>query len=203
MDVPRIRVGINGFGRLGRLLFRAILNSSQFIVGGINDPAMDASYMAYLIQYDSEYGQLQNAIIDVDNESEQGFLIINERKIPVFSFVDASEIPWGREEVEYVAETTGRLLSTSSANVHLLSGARKVVIAGCPTDLYTPIFVMGVNQEFYNPRSMHVVSNGCSSTYCLAPLLKILYEQFGLQDALVTTIHSGMYIAAQIVSPTN
>jgi glyceraldehyde 3-phosphate dehydrogenase len=178
------RIGINGFGRIGRLLTRVLMQKHLFHIVAINDPVLNARSMAYLLKYDSVHGKFP---MDVVVESDH-MLKINGCSIQIFSEADASHIPWGEAKVEIVAECSGFYTSNKKSEAHLSAGAKHVVISA-PAD-NTPVFVMGVNQESYDPRSMHIISNGSCTTNCLVPLLKVVNDMYGIEECLVTAVHA-------------
>ena len=179
-----IKVGINGFGRIGRLVFRAAIAQPEvFEVVGINDPFIDLDYMVYMVKYDTIHGQFDGTI-----ETGNGKLIVNGKAISVFACRDPKEIGWGTCGAEYVVESTGVFCTTESASAHIAAGAKKVVISA-PAKDDTPTFVCGVNLEKYT-KDMTVVSNASCTTNCLAPLAKVINDNFGIVEGLMTTVHS-------------
>ena len=179
-----IKVGINGFGRIGRLVFRAaVAQPETFEVVGINDPFIDVDYMVYMVKYDTMHGHF-----DGDVKAENGKLVVNGKAIEVFAEKDPSQIPWGKIAAEYVVESTGVFTSTDKASAHIAAGAKKVVISA-PAKDDTPTFVCGVNLDMYN-KDMKVVSNASCTTNCLAPLVKVVNDKFGIVEGLMTTVHS-------------
>eukprot|EP00938_MAST-03A_sp_MAST-3A-sp1_P006776 g6776.t1 len=177
-----ITVGINGFGRIGRLVLRAAMQRpDKFRVVGINDLGVNAEYMAYMFKYDSTHGPFQGTV-DVENDS----IVVNGQKIAVFAEADPSSLPWGSAGADYVVESTGVFTKQEDAAKHLQGGAKKVVISAPSPD--APMFVMGVNHEDY--ASQTVVSNASCTTNCLAPLAKVIHENFGLKEGLMTTVHA-------------
>ena len=178
-----IKVGINGFGRIGRLVFRAGINRDDIEFLGINDPGMTPDYMAYMLRYDTMHGQFDGTI-EYDDES----ITVNGKKIMVYAAFKPEELPWGELGVEYVVESTGLFLTKEKAQGHLDAGAKKVVMSA-PSKDDTPMFVMGVNNTTYDP-SMNFVSNASCTTNCLAPIAKVLHDNFGITDGLMTTVHS-------------
>ncbi len=179
-----IKVGINGFGRIGRLVFRAaVAQPETFEVVGINDPFIDVDYMVYMVKYDTMHGHF-----DGDVKAENGKLVVNGKAIEVFAEKDPSQIPWGKIAAEYVVESTGVFTSTDKASAHIKAGAKKVVISA-PAKDDTPTFVCGVNLDMYN-KDMKVVSNASCTTNCLAPLVKVVNDKFGIVEGLMTTVHS-------------
>ena len=178
-----IKVGINGFGRIGRLVFRAGIDRNDIEFLGINDPGMTPDYMAYMLKYDTMHGQFKGTI-EYDDES----ITVNGKKIKVYAKFKPEEIPWGELGVEYVVESTGLFLTKEKAQGHLDAGAKKVVMSA-PSKDDTPMFVMGVNNTTYDT-SMNFVSNASCTTNCLAPIAKVLHDNFGITEGLMTTVHS-------------
>ena len=177
-----IKVGINGFGRIGRLVLRAGLDHKDIEFTGINS-TVTPDYMAYLLKYDTVHG-----IFDADIDYTDHSIIINGKEIPTCSDRDPNNIDWGKWGVEYVAECTGKFLTKEKAAPHLATGAKKVVMTA-PSKDDTPMFVMGVNHNTYT-KDMDYVSNASCTTNCLAPLAKVLHDNWGIKDGLMTTIHS-------------
>ncbi|MEG2001433.1 MAG: glyceraldehyde 3-phosphate dehydrogenase NAD-binding domain-containing protein, partial [Evtepia sp.] len=171
------KIGINGFGRIGRLALRLAADREDVRFSAINSHSQTPDYMAYLLQYDSVHGNFRGKIRYDENN-----LIVNDRKIRVFHAENPNEIPWREADVNIVMESTGKFLTAEKMQGHLDAGARKVVLTA-PAKDNTPMFVMGVNQETYNP-SMHFVSNASCTTNCLAPLAKVLHDNFGIKEAL-------------------
>jgi len=176
-------LGINGFGRIGRLVTRAAIAHPNTRVVAINDPFMDVDYMVYQLKYDSVHGKFKGTVENVD-----GKLIINGEHVAVFNAKSPKDIPWGSVGADYVCESTGVFTSSEAASQHLAGGAKKVVISAPPKD-DTPMFVMGVNHESYTS-ALNVVSNASCTTNCLAPLAKVIHETFGIAEGLMTTIHA-------------
>jgi glyceraldehyde 3-phosphate dehydrogenase len=178
-----VRLGINGFGRIGRLVLRAALANKQTSVLAINDPFMDISYIAYLFKHDSVHGNYKGSV------SVQGKkLIIDSHEIDVLSEKDPSKLPWNTTGVEYVAECTGAFTSNEKLSLHLQGGAKKVILSAPPKD-DVPMFVMGVNHLKYT-KDLNVVSNASCTTNCLAPLAKVINDNFGILEGLMTTVHA-------------
>ena len=178
-----IKIGINGFGRIGRLVFRAGIDCPDIEFVGINDPGMSPDYMAYMLRYDTVHGKFEGEI-SYDEDS----ITVNGKNIKFFGKMSPAEIPWGELGAEYVVESTGLFLTKDKAQGHLDAGAKKVVMSA-PSKDDTPMFVMGVNQDKYDP-SMNFVSNASCTTNCLAPIAKVLHDNFGITDGLMTTVHS-------------
>ncbi len=177
-----VKIGINGFGRIGKLTFQAALNKKEVEVVAINDPFITADYMEYMLKYDTIHGKFKG-----DLRSEEGKLIINGREIKVYNEMDPKNIPWGKDGVDYVLECSGVFTTIEKANAHLEAGAKKVIISAPSKD--APMFVMGVNNQDYDP-SMNIISNASCTTNCLAPLAKVINDNFGIKDGLMTTVHS-------------
>ena len=180
-----IKVGINGFGRIGRVVLRILAERpEQFDICGINLRKADLDYMVYLVKYDSVFRQFPGT---VEHDGEN--LILNGRKIHVFSESDATLIRWADYGVEYVIESTGVYNTTEKASAHFVGGAKKVILTAPAKDEETPTFVMGVNHELLRA-DMKVVSNASCTTNCLAPLAKVINDEFGIERALMSTIHA-------------
>ncbi len=177
-----IRIGINGFGRIGRLVFRASVERNNMEVVGIND-LIDADYMAYMLKYDTAHGRFKG-----DVSVKDGKLIVNGKEIRVTSEKDPANLNWGAIGADYVLESTGIFTSTEKAMAHIKAGAKRVVISA-PAKDDTPTFVMGVNHTEYKA-DMAVVSNASCTTNCLAPVAKVLHDNWGIAEGLMTTIHS-------------
>ena len=178
-----IKVGINGFGRIGRLVFRAGINRPDIEFVGINDPFMTPDYMAYMLRYDTMHGRFDGTIEYTDDA-----IIVNGKKVRFFACMDPKDIPWGEVGAEYVVESTGVFLTKEKAQAHIDAGAKKVVMSA-PSKDDTPMFVCGVNLDKYTP-DMTFVSNASCTTNCLAPIAKVLHDKFGITDGLMTTVHS-------------
>lgn len=181
MANKKIRIGINGFGRIGRLVFRAGLERDNIEFVGIND-LLEPSYMAYMLKFDSIHGRLGHEVSSTENG-----IVVDGHEIPVFSEADPSKLPWGEVGADYVIESTGRFTTLEKAGAHISAGAGQVIISAPSTD--APMFVMGVNHESYDP-SMNIVSNASCTTNCLAPLAKVINDSFGIVTGLMTTVHS-------------
>ncbi len=176
------KVGINGFGRIGRLVFRAAMESGKVDIVGINDPFIDLEYMVYMLKYDTVHGQFKG---DIAIEGDK--LVVNGKKIAVYAAMNPAEIPWKDCGAEYIAEATGVFTTTEKANAHIQAGAKKVVITAPSAD--APMFVMGVNNDKYTS-DMTIISNASCTTNCLAPLAKVVNDKFGLKEGLMTTVHA-------------
>jgi len=177
-----IKVGINGFGRIGRMVFRASVNHPEIEIVGIND-LCPADYLAYMRKYDTMHGQFDGEVSATENA-----IVVNGKSIPIFAERDPKNIPWGKLEAEYVVESTGLFLTQEKAQAHIDAGAKKVVMSA-PSKDSTPMFVCGVNLDAYTP-DMKFVSNASCTTNCLAPIAKVLNDNFGITDGLMTTVHS-------------
>ena len=179
--MDKIKVGINGFGRIGRLVFRAAVERQDMEIVAIND-LLDAEYMAYMLRYDSVHGKFCGTI-----EAKENLLIVNGKKIRITAEKDPANLKWDEVGVEYVVESTGLFLTQESAEAHIKAGAKRVVMSA-PSKDDTPMFVMGVNEKTYKGEA--IVSNASCTTNCLAPLVKIIHEHFGLEEGLMTTVHA-------------
>ena len=178
-----IKVGINGFGRIGRMVFRAGLSNPNIEFVALNDPFMTPDYMAYMLRYDTMHGQYEGTIEYTDNS-----IIVDGKEVKFFACMDPKDIPWGEVGADYVVESTGVFLTKEKAQAHIDAGAKKVIMSA-PSKDDTPMFVMGVNQDTYT-KDMTFVSNASCTTNCLAPIAKVLDEAFGIKEGLMTTVHS-------------
>ena len=178
----KIKIGINGFGRIGRLVFRAASKNKNIQVVGIND-LIDTNYISYLLRYDTTHGRFNGSVSVNGNNLE-----VNGEKIRVTNKKDPSKLNWSEVEAEYVIESTGLFLTKDSAKGHIESGAKKVIMSA-PSKDDTPMFVMGVNNKQYTS-DMNFVSNASCTTNCLAPLAKVLHDNFGIVSGLMTTVHA-------------
>ncbi|WP_392565559.1 glyceraldehyde-3-phosphate dehydrogenase [Utexia brackfieldae] len=176
-----IKVGINGFGRIGRIVFRAAQERSDIEIVAIND-LLDVEYMAYMLKYDSTHGRFKGTV-----EVKDGKLVVNGKTIRVTAERDPANLKWGEIGVDVVAEATGLFLDDATARKHIQAGAKKVVLTG-PSKDATPMFVMGVNHKSY--AGQDIVSNASCTTNCLAPLAKVLNDKFGIVEGLMTTVHA-------------
>ncbi len=190
-----VKLGINGFGRIGRLVMRASLERDNVDVLAINDPFIDLEYMKYMLTYDTIHGKF-----DVDIKIDGTDLIINGNRVKVYNFKDPNEIPWKDAGVEYVVESSGVFTTTEKASAHFTGGAKKVVISAPSKD--AKMFVMGVNQDEYT-KDMKVVSNASCTTNCLAPLAKVINDNFGIEEGLMTTVHSVTATQKTVDGPSN
>ena len=180
--MTKIKIGINGFGRIGRLVFRAAEARENVEVVAIND-LVDVDYMAYMLKYDSTHGKFEGTV-----EVKDGKLIVNGRTIRVTAEKNPSSLNWGAVGADYIAESTGIFLTKDSAQGHIDAGAKKVIMSA-PSKDDTPMFVMGVNHKSYST-DMNFVSNASCTTNCLAPLAKVIHENWGIEEGLMTTVHA-------------
>jgi len=191
--MEKIRVAINGFGRIGRLAFRAGLKRDDIEFVGIND-MLNPEYMAYMLKYDTMHGRFDGEI----SSTEKG-IVVNGREIPVFCEKDPSKLPWKDLRVDFVIESTGLFTTVEKSTAHLNAGAKKVVISAPSAD--APMFVMGVNNDSYRP-GMNIVSNASCTTNCLAPLAKVVHDNFGIESGLMTTVHSATATQRTVDGPS-
>ncbi len=178
-----IQVGINGFGRIGRLVFRSACERDDIKIVGINDPFIDLDYMVYMIKYDSVHGRFKGEV-----EVKDGQLVVNGNTVAVYGEMNPADIKWADCGAEYVVESTGVFLTKEKAQGHIDAGAKRVVMSA-PSKDDTPMFVMGVNNEQYTA-DMQFVSNASCTTNCLAPIAKVLNDKFGILEGLMTTVHA-------------
>ncbi|MDR1153613.1 MAG: type I glyceraldehyde-3-phosphate dehydrogenase [Bacteroidales bacterium] len=179
--MTKIKVGINGFGRIGRLVFRAAMQRDDIQIVGIND-LIDVDYMAYMLRYDTVHGQFKGTV-----DVKDGKLVVNGQIIRVTAEKNPADLKWGEAGAEYVVESTGLFLTREKVQGHIDAGAKRVVMSG-PSKDDTPMFVMGVNHTSYKGESF--VSNASCTTNCLAPLAKVIHDNFGIVEGLMTTIHA-------------
>jgi glyceraldehyde 3-phosphate dehydrogenase len=189
-----VKMGINGFGRIGRLVFRAAAGNPNVEIMGINDPFIDLEYMKYMLIYDTVHGKFEGTV-----ESKDGKLVVNGKEIAVFAEKDPANIAWGACGAEYVVESTGVFTTTEKASAHIKGGAKKVVVSAPSND--APMFVMGVNQDKYT-KDMTVVSNASCTTNCLAPLAKVINDNFGIVEGLMTTVHAATNTQKTVDAPS-
>ena len=180
----KIKIGINGFGRIGRLVARVALQSSDVELVAVNDPFITTDYMTYMFKYDSVHGQWKHNEIKVKDSKT---LLFGEKAVAVFSCRNPEEIPWGEAGADYVVESTGVFTDKDKAAAHLKGGAKKVIISAPSKD--APMFVVGVNEKSYTP-DINILSNASCTTNCLAPLAKVINDRFGIVEGLMTTVHS-------------
>lgn len=184
-----IKVGINGFGRIGRLAFRAMLENNDLEVVGIND-LVGSDNLAYLLKYDTVHGRFPGDISHTDTA-----IIVNGQSIPCFAVREPKELPWQQLGADIIVESTGRFTKAKDAAAHLEAGGKKVIITAPGTNEDITI-VLGVNEENYDPAKHHIISNASCTTNCLAPLTKVLLDNFGIAEGLMTTVHA--YTATQV-----
>jgi glyceraldehyde 3-phosphate dehydrogenase len=180
--MSKIKIGINGFGRIGRFVFRVAVANENVEVVGIND-LIDVDYMAYMLKYDSTHGRFNGTV-----EVKDGSLVVNGKAIRVTAERNPADLKWDAIGAEYVVESTGLFLDKKTAQSHLDAGAKKVIMSA-PSKDDTPMFVMGVNQDKYT-KDMNFVSNASCTTNCLAPIAKVLHDNFGIIEGLMTTVHA-------------
>jgi glyceraldehyde 3-phosphate dehydrogenase len=192
--MSKIKVGINGFGRIGRLVFRAAVNNPKIELVGIND-LIDVEYMAYMLKYDSTHGRFNGEVSVKD-----GKLVVNGHPIRVTAERDPANLKWNEVGAEYVVESTGLFLDKETASKHIAAGAKRVVLSA-PAKDDTPTFVMGVNNKSYS-KDMTVVSNASCTTNCLAPIAKVLHDKFGILEGLMTTIHAATATQKTVDGPS-
>jgi len=178
-----VKVGINGFGRIGRLVCRAAFEHPDIEVVAVNDPFIDLEYMVYMFKYDSTHGRFKGTVSHGD-----GQLVINGKSITVSMCRDPADIKWADAGAEYVVESSGVFTTLEKAGKHMEGGAKKVIISAPSAD--APMFVMGVNETKYDKSTMDIVSNASCTTNCLAPLANIINKEFGIEEGLMTTVHA-------------
>ncbi|KAL6860280.1 Glyceraldehyde-3-phosphate dehydrogenase [Amphichorda felina] len=182
-----VKVGINGFGRIGRIVFRNAVEHSDIDIVAVNDPFIEPHYAAYMLKYDSSHGNFKGDISLDGND-----LVVNGKKVKFYTERDPAAIPWKDTGAEYIVESTGVFTTTEKAKAHLAGGAKKVIISAPSAD--APMYVMGVNEKTYDGKA-DVISNASCTTNCLAPVAKVLNDKFGIVEGLMTTVHS--YTATQ------
>jgi glyceraldehyde 3-phosphate dehydrogenase len=193
-DMAKIKVGINGFGRIGRLVFRAAMDRSDIEIVGIND-LIDVDYMAYMLKYDSTHGKFSKTV-----EAKDGKLIVDGHAIRVTAEKDPANLKWNEVGADYVVESTGLFLTKDTADKHIKAGAKRVIMSA-PAKDDTPTFVMGVNNKTYT-KDMTVVSNASCTTNCLAPIAKVLNDKFGILEGLMTTVHAATATQKTVDGPS-
>ena len=191
--MEKIKIGINGFGRIGRLVFRATTERDNVQVVAINN-LLDVDYMAYMLRYDSVHGKFQGEV-----SVEDGMLVVNGNKIRVTAEKDPANLKWDEVGADYVVESTGLFLTKELAEAHLKAGAKRVVMSA-PSKDDTPMFVMGVNNKEYAGQT--IVSNASCTTNCLAPLAKVIHENFGIVEGLMTTVHAATATQKTVDGPS-
>jgi glyceraldehyde 3-phosphate dehydrogenase len=178
-----VKVGINGFGRIGRIVFRNAIEHDDINIVAVNDPFIEPKYAVYMLKYDSAHGNFKGDV----SVNESGDLVVNGKTIKMYQERDPANIPWGETGAEYIVESTGVFTTNEKASAHLKGGAKKVIISAPSAD--APMFVMGVNNEKYT-KDVNVLSNASCTTNCLAPLAKVVDDNFGILEGLMTTVHS-------------
>ncbi|MBR2438305.1 MAG: aldehyde dehydrogenase, partial [Bacteroidales bacterium] len=191
--MSKIKIGINGFGRIGRLVFRAAQERDDIQVVGIND-LIDVEYMAYMLKYDTMHGKFNGTV-----EVKDCKLVVNGNEIRVTAEKNPADLKWNEIEAEYVVESTGLFLTREKAQAHLQAGAKRVVMSA-PSKDDTPMFVCGVNLDTYVGQD--IVSKASCTTNCLAPVAKVLHDKFGLKDGLMTTVHSATATQKTVDGPS-
>ena len=191
-----LKVGINGFGRIGRLILRAAINNSNIEFVGIND-LVSPQNLAYLLKYDSTHGQFPGHV-----EARDNGIVVSGRFIPCFAIANPAELPWGSLGVDYVVEATGRFTTHEQASKHLQAGAKRVIVSA-PTKSpeQVPTLLVGVNHKSFNPETDYIVSNASCTTNCLAPVAKVIHEHFGFAEGLMTTVHASTATQSTVDSP--
>ena len=187
-------IGINGFGRIGRIVLRAAL-AKGIKVAAINDPFIPLDYMVYMFKYDSTHGRFKGEV-----RHDNGVLVVDGHQIKVFTEKDPTQIPWGASGAEYVVEATGVFTTIDKCQAHIKGGAKKVIITAPSAD--APMYVVGVNEKTYEP-SVNILSNASCTTNCLAPLAKVINEKFGIVEGLMTTVHSYTATQKTVDGPSN
>jgi len=190
-----VKVSINGFGRIGRIVLRNALQNPEVQVNAINDPFIDLEYMVYMFKYDSTHGRFKGNI-----HTEGGKLIVDGHSISVFAERDPASIKWKEADAEYIVESTGVFTTIEKASAHLKGGAKKVIISAPSAD--APMYVVGVNLDSYKSSDL-VISNASCTTNCLAPLAKVIHDEFGIVEALMTTVHATTATQKTVDGPSN
>lgn len=193
----KIRIGINGFGRIGRLVARVALQRNDVELVAINDPFITTDYMTYMFKYDTVHGQWKHFDLKVKDSKT---LLFGEKSVAVFGIRNPEEIPWGEAGADFVVESTGVFTDKDKAAAHLKGGAKKVVISAPSKD--APMFVVGVNEKEYKPE-LDIVSNASCTTNCLAPLAKVINDRFGIVEGLMTTVHAITATQKTVDGPSN
>ncbi|MED6185875.1 Glyceraldehyde-3-phosphate dehydrogenase gapc2, cytosolic [Stylosanthes scabra] len=197
MASKKIKIGINGFGRIGRLVARVALQRDDVELVAVNDPFITTDYMTYMFKYDTVHGQWKHFDIKVKDSNT---LLFGQNPVTVFCFRNPEEIPWGEAGADYVIESTGVFTDKDKAAAHLKGGAKKVVISAPSKD--APMFVVGVNEHEYKPE-LNIVSNASCTTNCLAPLAKVINDRFGIVEGLMTTVHAITATQKTVDGPSN
>lgn len=196
METTPVKVGINGFGRIGRLVFRASLSNPKVAVVAINEPFMDVEYMVYCLRFDSTHGPFKGQVSKKDNKT----LVVEGREIHVFAEKDPAQIPWGSAGADYIVESSGVFTDADKAVNHLKGGAKKVVISAPSNN--APMFVMGVNENTYH-KDLQVISNASCTTNCLAPVAKVVNDTWGIVEGLMTTVHATTATQKTVDAPSS
>ncbi|MDR2979962.1 MAG: type I glyceraldehyde-3-phosphate dehydrogenase [Bacteroidales bacterium] len=191
--MEKIRIGINGFGRIGRLVFRASVEKDNVEVVAIND-LLDVDYMAYMLRYDTVHGQFKGTVEVKDNN-----LIVNGKAVRITAETDPANLKWNEVGADYVVECTGLFLTKETCEKHLMAGAKKVVMSA-PSKDDTPMFVLGVNEKTYAGET--IISNASCTTNCLAPLAKVIHDNFGIEEGLMTTVHAATATQKTVDGPS-
>jgi len=190
-----VKVGINGFGRIGRIVLRNALKNREVLVNAINDPFIDLDYMIYMFKYDSTHGRFDGTVTKKD-----GKLVIGDHEITVYAERDPAAIKWKEADAEYIVESTGVFTTVEKAGAHLKGGAKKVIISAPSAD--APMYVVGVNDDKYDP-SHTVISNASCTTNCLAPLAKVIHDNYTIIEGLMTTVHATTATQKTVDAPSN
>ncbi|KAI1764303.1 glyceraldehyde-3-phosphate dehydrogenase [Hypoxylon sp. FL1150] len=190
-----VKVGINGFGRIGRIVFRNAVEHSDIEIVAVNDPFIETHYAEYMLKYDSTHGIFKGTV-----SHEADGLIVNGKKVKFYQERDPANIPWSETGAEYIVESTGVFTTTDKAKAHLKGGAKKVIISAPSSD--APMYVMGVNEKTYDGKA-DVISNASCTTNCLAPLAKVINDKFGIIEGLMTTVHSYTATQKTVDGPSN
>ncbi|KAI0378350.1 glyceraldehyde-3-phosphate dehydrogenase [Hypomontagnella monticulosa] len=190
-----VKVGINGFGRIGRIVFRNAVEHSDIEIVAVNDPFIETHYAEYMLKYDSTHGNFKGTV-SYDSDG----LIVNGKKVKFYQERDPANIPWAQTGADYIVESTGVFTTTEKAKAHLKGGAKKVVISAPSAD--APMYVMGVNEKTYDGKA-DVISNASCTTNCLAPLAKVIHDKFTIIEGLMTTVHSYTATQKTVDGPSN
>jgi glyceraldehyde 3-phosphate dehydrogenase len=186
--MPNAKIGINGFGRIGRLVLRAAIEKDSVDVVAVNDPFINLEYMVYMFNYDSTHGRFKGTVRADGDRLMVAATGKRTHSILVHNIMKPEEIPWSKSNADYVVESTGVFTTIEKASLHMKGGAKKVIISAPSAD--APMFVMGVNESLYDSSNNHVISNASCTTNCLAPLAKVIHDNFGIIEGLMTTVHA-------------